>query len=138
MSQPKHGIPELDGNELRKFGVTTSIIVAGLFGILFPWLLQVGPVLWPWVLSVILVVPALVAPTSLRPIYRGWMRFGLLMSRITTPFIMGLVFFLVITPVALVMKLAIRDPLNRKLDHDKESYRVTSHRTVRESIERPY
>ena len=53
------------------------------------------------------------------------MRFGLLLSRITTPLIMGVVFFLLITPVALILKVLRKDAMKRRLD-DSESYRIDS------------
>jgi len=138
MSNTMHSIPELDRQGLRKFGLTTGAIVAGLFGIFFPWLLEAGIILWPWVIFGLLSIMALIAPMSLGPVYQGWMRFGLFMSRFTTPLIMGLVFFIVITPVALIMKLIGRDPMARKLAQDQTTYRVASQKAARETVERPY
>jgi hypothetical protein len=138
MSNAMHDIPELDRAGLRKFGLTTGGIVAVLFGVFFPWLLKAGFVLWPWVLFALLAIMGLVAPMSLRPVYHGWMRFGLFMSRFTTPLIMGLVFFLVITPAALVMKVLGKDPMRRKPVQDQTTYRVAGQKAARESIERPY
>ena len=89
MSNATHAIPELDRSGLRQFGITTGIIVAVLFGVFFPWLLEAGFVLWPWVLCGLLALMGLVAPMSLRPVYKIWMRFGLMMSRFPTPLIMG-------------------------------------------------
>ena len=138
MSNAMHPIPELDRRGLRKFGITTGIIVAGLFGVLFPWLLKAGFVLWPWVLFALLVIMALVAPMSLGSVYQVWMRFGLFMSRFTTPLIMGLVFFLVITPAALIMKIFGKDPMRRELVQDQTTYRVASSKAAPEGIERPF
>ena len=138
MSDTTHTIPELDRSGLRQFGITTGVLVAGIFGVFFPWLLDLGFVFWPWVLCGILALMGLVAPMSLRPVYQVWMRFGLMMSRFTTPLIMGLVFFLVITPVALIMKILGKDPMRRKLAQDQATYRVTSARSARERLERPF
>jgi hypothetical protein len=60
------------------------------------------------------------------------------MSRFTTPLIMGAVFFLVITPTALIMKVSGKDPMRRKLTQDQTTYRVASRKAAREAIERPY
>ena len=138
MSDVTHPIPKLDRKGLRSFGLTTGAIVAVLFGVIFPWLLKMGTVLWPWVLFSVLVLLALHAPMTLGPVYRVWMRFGLLMSRFTTPLIMTLVFFLVITPTALVIKLFHKDAMNRSLSKSQPSYRVASSVRARESLERPY
>jgi Kef-type K+ transport system membrane component KefB len=138
MSGSEHLIAELDRSGLRHFGLTTGAIVAGLFGIFFPWLLNAGFVLWPWLLFALLAVVGLLAPMSLQPVYRGWMRFGLVMSRFTTPLVMGLVFFLVISPVALVIKFTRKDPMKRSLSENLTSYRIETRKPPRENIERPY
>ena len=133
-----HDIPELDTQGLRRFGLTTGGIVAVLFGVAIPWVFGLSFPLWPWIVGGILGVWGLLAPNSLRPVYIGWMKFGLLLSRITTPLILGIVFFLVITPVAVFMKLTKRDALRRELDPDAGSYRVESHSTPPEQLEKPF
>ena len=138
MGAHHHDIPELDAAGLRRFAFVTGGIVAVLFGLALPWLLGFGHPLWPWVLAAVLGAWGLLAPASLRPVYRGWMRFGLLMNRIVTPVILGVLFYLVITPVALVMKIIRRDPMARSLEGDAESYRVPSVKAPREKMERPY
>ena len=137
MSATVHIIPELDRKGLRDFGLVTGGIVAALFGLFFPWLLERPLPLWPWVLFAVLGIWGLVAPMSLRPVYRAWMRFGLLMSRVTTPLIMGIVFFLMITPMALVWKLFGKDAMARKLDNST-SYRVQSRKPPIENLKRPF
>lgn len=138
MTNTMHSIPELDRQGLRKFGITTGLIVAGLFGIFFPWLLEVGFVRWPWILCSILVVMGLLTPMALNPVYKVWMKFGLMMSRFTTPLIMGLVFFLVITPIAIIIKVMGKDAMKRKLAEDVSTYRIESTKNARERLERPY
>ena len=132
-----HQIPELDARGLRQFALVTSAIIVGLFGILLPWLLGFGWPAWPWVLAAVLGGMGVVVPNAVRPVYMGWMRFGLILNRITTPILLGLVFFLLITPFGLVRRLIAKDPLARKLD-DKESYRVPSVKRSADSMERPF
>lgn len=140
MATFKHTIPELDRKGLREFGLVTGAIVAGLFGVFFPWAFDMPLAdwpAWPWILLVGLGGWGLVAPMSLRPVYRLWMRFGLLMSRITTPVIMGAVFFLMITPIALLWKVIGKDAMARKLDNSS-TYRVPSRRAPAENLKRPF
>lgn len=54
------------------------------------------------------------APTALSPVFRTWMRFGLALSRVTTPIILGIVYFLVITPTGFVLRLLGRGPLTHR------------------------
>jgi hypothetical protein len=64
----------------------------------------------------LLAAAGLVAPGALGPVLRAWMRFSLVLSRVTTPIFMGVVFFLVITPIGLVMRALGRNPLTRRED----------------------
>ena len=133
-----HEIAKLDTKGLREFGLVTGGIIAVLFGLFFPWLLEYPIPLWPWILFGVLAVWALVAPDTLAPVYRGWMRFGLMLSKVTTPLILGIVFFLVVLPMGLVMRLFRRDPMARRFDSGMMSYRVPSHKRSKQHMERPF
>ena len=134
----EHTVPELDRKGLRGFGFTTGAIVTLLFGIVFPWLLERDWPLWPWLIAAPLWALALVQPAWLRPIYRAWMRFGLLASRVTTPVILGLVFCLVISPLALLRRTMGQDPMQRSFEPDRKSYRVATQKNSFEKMERPF
>jgi predicted membrane metal-binding protein len=131
-------IPELDAAGLRRFALVTGCIVALLFGLGLPWLLNATVPIWPWVIAGVLAAWGLAAPATLDPLYRGWMRFGLLMNRIVSPLVLGVVFFLIITPAGVVMRVFGRDPLARRLDPSAGTYRVQSRRPGRTSMERPF
>lgn len=134
----EHNIPELGRKGLREFGLTTGVAVVIIFGLFFPWLLDVAWPLWPWVIATSFWVLALVQPIWLRWIYRGWMRFGLLASRIMTPLVLGIVFFVMISPMAMIRRLAGKDPMQRNLDPNKDSYRVKSTKSPKEKLEKPF
>lgn len=138
MAQHENTIPELDSRGLRKFGLTTGAIIAVLFGVIFPWLFSRGIPRWPWIVFVVLAVWASVAPSTLRLVYRGWMRLGLLISRITTPLILGIIFFVVIAPIGLLRRVFGRDSMSRTLNPDENSYRVASEARPRSNLENPY
>jgi hypothetical protein len=133
-----HVIPELDKKGLREFGLVTGAIVAALFGVFFPWVLERSWPLWPWILFAALGGLGLVAPLALKPVYRLWMRFGLLASRVTTPLILGIVFFLVIFPVGFVRRLKGSDALRRWFDARAVTYRIPSTRSPTKNFERPF
>lgn len=69
-------------------------------------------------------IAALLRPSVLAPLTRLWMRLGELLHRVVSPIAIGLIFFFVITPYALVMRLAGRDALLRRLDPSAASYWV--------------
>ena len=133
-----HKIPDLDRKGLREFGLTTGAAVVAIFGLFFPWILELDWPVWPWIIAASLWMLALIQPLWLRWIYRGWMRFGLLASRVMTPLVLGIVFFVMISPMALVMRLMGKDPMKRTLDPGRKSYRVQSAKNPKENLERPF
>ncbi len=134
----EHTIPDLDRKGLREFGFTTGAAVVVIFGLFFPWLLEIQWPIWPWAIAAGFWVLALVQPMWLKWIYRGWMRFGLFASKIMTPLVLGIVFFVMISPMALVRRLMGKDPMRRTLDPDEKSYRVKSTRSPKEKLEKPF
>ena len=137
MSLSDEAIPELDRKGLRHFGILTGGIIGVLFGILIPWIFGHNFPRWPWVFFGTLAVWGVLAPMSLRPVYRNWMRFGLIMSRITTPLIMGIVFYFVITPAGLIKRIFGNDSMAREFD-DSSSYRTKSEKPSADRLKRPY
>ena len=134
----QHEIPTLDRKGLRSFGISTGAIFAGLFGLFFPWLFGFTYPLWPWILFAVLATAGLLIPEALRPVHYWWMRLALLISKVTTPIVLGVVFFLVFMPFGLIAKLFGKDPMNRKLNDEISSYRVDSETSSRENLENPY
>jgi hypothetical protein len=115
-------IPTTPG-ELRKFG----LIVGGVFAAIGVWPAVVrgaAPHAWLLGLAAILVVPALVAPPILAPIYRVWMALASVLAYVNTRILLGLVFFGMITPLGLVLRRTRRDPMLRAFDPNAPTYRV--------------
>jgi hypothetical protein len=131
-------IVELDREGLRKFGLMTGGIAAVLFGLLFPWLLDRSWPLWPWLVLAVLGGVALAAPAALKPVYTGWMKFGLLAGRVTTPLILGLVFFLLIAPIGAIRRVLGHDEMRRAFDAGAPTYRVPSRRSPLANLEKPF
>lgn len=131
-------IPELDRKGLRSFGFTFGAIIAVLFGLLVPWLFDKAIPVTPWVILAAMVAWGLAAPMTLRPLYIGWMTFGLFMSRITTPIIMGIVFYIVVTPMGFLFRLFASDPLRRDWDAGAETYRNESEHLPPERLRKPF
>jgi Saxitoxin biosynthesis operon protein SxtJ len=112
-----------DVRQLRHFGY----LVGGIFGMIGLWPLlwrQENPRLWALALAGILVVPALAAPRALAPVYRVWMALGEVLAWINTRIILGVVFYGVVTPIGLAMRLVGHDPMRRRFEQAGESYRI--------------
>ena len=99
--------------EGRKFGLTVGIAFL-LLGAVSRWRgHDVVPIVL-WSLGVSLTLGGLLVPSLLGPVYRAWMQLALLLSKVTTPIFMGAVYFLVITPMGALMRLAGRNPLRHR------------------------
>lgn len=109
---------------LRSFGYVVGLVLLGIA--LF--------VLWrrDWAATSVvyglgsigglLVVLGLVAPLILRPIYKVWMALALALGYVMTRVLLTTVFFLIMTPIGLLMRLFGKDPMHRRLDPDVASY----------------
>lgn len=133
-----HSIPELDRKGLRDFGLLSGAIVAVLFGLLLPWLMERAYPMWPWIASAVLAGWSLAAAATLRPVYRVWMRFGLVMSKILIPVLMSLVFFLVVTPLGILRRVFAGDSLSKRRDPSLSSYRSASEKRNADDMKRPF
>jgi len=111
---------ELQGSSNRTFGLVLSA---------FFFLVALGP-LWRhheprlWALAPVLafLILSLARPELLAPLNALWMRLGLVLQRIANPIVMGLLFFVTITPIAFVMRLLKKDPLELAWRPDTRSY----------------
>lgn len=134
----KSQIPMLEIKELRQFGLITGAILIVLFVLFIPWVFDQSFPVWPWVVAGILWSMALLYPKALRPVYRVWMLFGHVIGAINTRIILGIMFFVVIFPMAVVMSLFGYDPMRRKLEKQIETYRISSQIKNKKHVEKPF
>ena len=106
--------------ELRQFGVTIAAALCLIGGWLWWKESQWDGYLFVAAASVLL--PTLLFPNLLKPFHRFWMVLGLCMGLVVTGVLMTVLFYLVVTPLGLLMRLRGRDPLKRSFDRDAESY----------------
>jgi hypothetical protein len=115
--------PRANRTELRHFG----LIVGGMFGVIGLWPVIArgqSPRSWMWGLALALIVPAVVAPWTLAPAHRAWTVLGNALGWVNTRIVLGLIFFGVVTPTGLALRIAGRDPMRRAFDSDATTYRV--------------
>lgn len=109
------------GSSDRAFGLVFAVVFFLIA--LFPLLSGQGIWKSAIVFSLAFGLAALTAPRILSPLNRLWTRFGLLLHKITSPIILGIMFFLVITPIGIIMRaLRKNSPLNMTLDHECRTY----------------
>jgi hypothetical protein len=128
--------------EMRTFGLMFGTVLATLFGILIP-LFRHGlefPLwpLWPWLAAMVPALWALAHPASLRLLYVPWMKFAAVAQWVNTRIIMLLLFYLVILPIGLLLRLFGKDAMRRRFQETAASYRVEAEQHDREHMEKPY
>ena len=96
----------------RSFGIVFCIVF--LLVAVYP-LLNDNPIrYWSIIISIIFLLLGVINSKILTPLNILWMKFGLLLGKIISPIIMGFVFFGVVTPISILMKLIGKDSLNLK------------------------
>jgi len=103
----------------RGFGIVLGI-AALLLWLYRYW--RYGFSFWPLAVAAVLIILALLAPRALYWPNRAWFQFGNLLNKLTTPFVMGVIFFLVLTPIALIRRAMGSDDLRLKSDPKATSY----------------
>ena len=102
----------------RSFGIVFFIFF--LIISLYPFFFQESEIrLWSLVLSFIFLFLGLINSFLLTPLNKIWFKFGIFLGNIVSPIIMGIIFFLVVTPIALLMKILKKDLLNLKFNNDR-------------------
>ncbi len=130
-----------DTIEIRKFR-RFGLLVGGVFAIIAIWPFVFrgdGPRLWAGLIAGVLVVLGLGFPTGLRSVYRIWMWVGHILGDWNTRILLGIVYFVVMTPMGMVMRWFGWDPLDRRLK-DRPTYWIErkEHADSRGTMERQF
>ena len=101
----------------RSFGIVFFILF--LLIALYPTINSEGIRMWSVILSLIFLVLGLLDSKILTPLNKIWFKFGILLGKIISPLVMGIIFFLVVTPIGIIMKILKKDLLNLKYNKNK-------------------
>ncbi len=115
-----HGNVEIKGSSDRSFGLvfTAVFTIVGLFPLLGDGQVRI----WALAVAGLFLIIAFVRPSLLAPLNLVWFRFGMLLGKIMTPIVMGLLYFVTITPIGLIMRATGKDPLRTRLEPEAETY----------------
>ena len=96
----------------RSFG----FLLTGVLAILAAWPLLSGghPRVFLFVAAAIAAFVSILRPALLRPFNIAWFKFGLVLSRIVSPIVLGLLFYVIVTPVGLAARLSGKNLLQRR------------------------
>ena len=101
----------------KSFGILFFIV----FLIIGFWPLTNGEEIrfWSILISLIFLILGILNSKVLTPLNKAWFRFGVFLGNFVSPIIMGIIFFLVVTPIGLLMKLLGKDLINLKKNNEK-------------------
>jgi len=101
----------------RSFGIVFFVVF--LLIALYP-LTHGGEIrIWSLIISILFLILGLLNSKILAPLNKIWFKFGILLGKIVSPLIMGIIFFLVVTPIGFIMRLLGKDVLNLKYNKNK-------------------
>ncbi len=101
----------------RSFGIVFFVVF--LIIALFPLINDGNIRLWSLFVSLAFLVLGLLNSKFLSPLNKIWFKFGLFLGKIISPIVMGLIFFLVVTPIGILMRILKKDLLNLKMNNNK-------------------
>jgi len=101
----------------RSFGIVFFIVF--LLIAIYPLINNEGLRIWSIIIAIFFLILGLINSKVLTPFNKLWFKFGLLLGKIISPIIMGVVFFLVVTPIAFIMRIIGKDLLNLKFNKNK-------------------
>ena len=104
----------------RSFG----LVFFAVFLIISLWpLTSEGSIrIWSVIISSVFLILGLINSKLLTPFNQLWFKFGIILGNIVAPIVMGILFFLVVTPTGLILRIIGKDILNKKYDKEKETY----------------
>ena len=101
----------------RSFGIVFFLVF--LLISIYPLINNESIRIWSLVVSLIFLVLGIINSNLLLPLNRLWFKFGIFLGKIISPIIMGIIFFLVVTPIGLIMRLIGKDVLNLRYNNFK-------------------
>ena len=108
---------EIKPSSNRSFGIVFFIVF--LLIAIYPLLNNGELRIWSLIIAMIFLVLGLIKSKVLTPLNKLWFKFGLLLGKIVSPLIMGIIFFFIVTPTAFIMRIIGKDLLNLKFSNKK-------------------
>ena len=111
----------------RSFGIIFSIflLIVGLW----PLMSSNSPRLWALIVALIFLILGLLNSKLLTPFNKLWIKFGEFLGKIISPIVMGIVYFFVVTPIGIFMRLNKKDLLKLKFS-ENSSYWIKREKNI--------
>lgn len=124
--------------ELKDFALVMSWAFPLFFSLLLPWLFGYAWQLWPLFVPAVLLTLLLLAPKTLRFPHKFWMTFAGVIGWINTRLILGICFYLLITPLGLFMSMLGKLQYRKKSLSSGSNYVVVEAKSTKEDLENPF
>ena len=98
----------------RSFGIVFFIVF--ILIAFYPLINQEEIRIWSVLISLLFLILGIINSKILTPLNKVWFKFGIFLGKIISPIVMGLIFFLVVTPIAVLMRMLKKDLLNLKFN----------------------
>jgi hypothetical protein len=104
----------------RSFGILFFLVFLG-FG-LWPLTKEISPNIYLIIISVIFLILGLLNSKLLSPLNNLWIKFGEILGKVIAPIVMAVVYFLILTPISLLVRLFGKDLIEMKFNNNVKSY----------------
>ena len=111
-----------EDKQLKNFGFLFASMLVLVFGLTLPHVFGYGRPYWPFYFATALVILSLIAPHQLVILKKTWMKIAVILGKINGFIILGLIFYGMITPYAIILRIFKREPLKTKYVKTKNSY----------------
>jgi len=115
---------DTSSKEIRKFGLVIAIALGVIGSFVYVKFGNFDVVGWLWGIGLLFLILGFILPSVLRPVYRIWMLLAYFIGGIVSRVILTVLFYIVLTPTGLVLRLFGKDVLDQKFDKRQESYWV--------------
>tara|TARA_B100002019_G_scaffold267927_1_gene259388 strand:+ start:104 stop:490 length:387 start_codon:yes stop_codon:yes gene_type:complete len=112
----------------KSFGIVFFIVFL-IIG-LYPLINQDGIRIWAIIVSLIFLILGLINSNLLTPLNKLWIKFGILLGNIISPLVLGIIFFLVVLPTGLLMRILKKNFLGLKFDKNLKSYWINKEKNL--------
>jgi len=132
---------EVTKSDLRKFGFIMGGMIALMFGLIFPWIFdktsENWPI-WPFIVMAVFFVLAIAIPEILRSVNHYWLKIGNVLGFINSRIILGAMFYLMIFPIGMILKVLGKDSMHRKLEDNAKTYRIITKVREKDHLKKPF
>ena len=113
---------DTSSKEIRKFGLVIAIALGVIGSFVYVKFGNFDVVGWLWGIGLLFLILGFILPSVLRPVYRIWMLLAYFIGGIVSRVILTVLFYVVLTPTGLVLRLFGKDVLDQRFEKDRESY----------------